>query len=409
MMDDAEPAAAHHYRPGAQPYGEMESPCDMTCCGDDECDFLTQFPFPFSLPERLYFRGEYLMWWSKAPTLPPLVTTSQAGTAQAQAGVLGLSTTSVLFGDGSTPLGMASGARLMLGSWLGPCQDTGVEVSYLFLGNQAATFSANEQTNSILARPILNVQSGSQNADLVAFPGVRTGAVNVRIENEVNSLEVLLRRVLVQDCGWRLDFLGGYRHGWFAEDLAIDTTSTVTATTTPVAAGTVQQLSDRFSTNNQFDGADLGFAVQTQYERWSLEFLTKLALGSTQSRVDIAGSTITTTPPATAGGTPVTVRNNGGLLALPSNIGHYEQRGFSVLPELGANLTCYLTPRLKATCGYTLLYWSRVARPGDEIDLNVNPSQFNAGRLSGLAAPQFRYITSDLWVQGLSFGLDYQF
>ncbi len=389
----------HHRRPNPPTLGELISPFGMEYRGDDECDSLPPFPFP----DRLYFRGEYLLWWNKSPTLPPLVTTSPAGTAQAQAGVLGQSMTSVLFGDDSIPLGAHSGARLTLGSWFYPCQETGVEVSYMFLGNQAATFGANDQSNPILARPFLNVQTGNQDASLVAFPGVRTGSVNVSLGNELNSLELLVRRVLVQDCGWRLDFLGGYRHGWYAEDLAIDTTSTVTATNLPVPTGTVQQVSDRFSASNQFDGAELGFAVQSHCERWSLEFLTKLALGSTQSRVDIAGSTTTTTP----GAAPV--QNTGGILALPSNIGHYEQRGFSVMPELGANLTCYLRPRLKATFGYTLLVWSRVARPGDAVDLNVNPSQFPPGQLNGLASPQSRFSTSDLWVQGLSFGLDYQF
>src|SRR5262245_36483289 len=44
---------------------------------------------------------DLLAWSVKGDRLPPLVTTSPAGTPFAQAGVLGLSTTSVLFGDSS--------------------------------------------------------------------------------------------------------------------------------------------------------------------------------------------------------------------------------------------------------------------------------------------------------------------
>ena len=46
------------------------------------------------------------------------------------------------------------------------------------------------------------------------------------------------------------------------------------------------------------------------------------------------------------------------------------------MPEIGFTLGYDLTSRLKATVGYTLLYWSNVARPGDQIDLNVDSRQF---------------------------------
>jgi len=43
--------------------------------------------------------AEYLLWSAKGDKLPPLVTTSPAGTLQPQAGVLGTPGASVLFGD----------------------------------------------------------------------------------------------------------------------------------------------------------------------------------------------------------------------------------------------------------------------------------------------------------------------
>ena len=74
---------------------------------------------------------------------------------------------------------------------------------------------------------------------------------------------------------------------------------------------------------------------------------------------------------------------------------------------------------MKATFGYSLLYLSQVARPGDQIDasgqaagstnVNVNPSQLSGGDLTGVPSPQHRFITTDFWAQGLSFGLDYRF
>ena len=57
-------------------------------------------------------------------------------------------------------------------------------------------------------------------------------------------------------------------------------------------------------------------------------------------------------------------------------------------------------------------YYSRgpsVARPGDQIDRNINTSQLPPGDLSGIASPEMSFVTSDFWAQCLSFGLDYRF
>ncbi len=79
------------------------------------------------------------------------------------------------------------------------------------------------------------------------------------------------------------------------------------------------------------------------------------------------------------------------------------------MPEIGLTLGYDLTPRLKATVGYTLLYWSDVARPGDQIDLNVDPAQLAGPHQTTGAKPAFVLHTSDFWAQGLNLGLDYRF
>jgi hypothetical protein len=99
-------------------------------------------------------------------------------------------------------------------------------------------------------------------------------------------------------------------------------------------------------------------------------------------------------------------------LAQASNIGRYNQNQFCVVPELGANVGYQLTPRLRLICGYTFIYWSRVARAGDQIDFNVNGSQLPN---SGIAPtgdtrhPAFAFQQTDFWAQGINAGLDYRF
>ena len=90
-------------------------------------------------------------------------------------------------------------------------------------------------------------------------------------------------------------------------------------------------------------------------------------------------------------------------------MGTHDSQQFSLLPEIGFTLGYDLTSRLKATAGYTLLYWSNVARPGDQIDLNVDSRQFPPPQTGTFTKPEFALHTSDFWAQGLNLGLEYRF
>ena len=58
----------------------------------------------------------------------------------------------------------------------------------------------------------------------------------------------------------------------------------------------------------------------------------------------------------------------GGLLAQSTNIGHYSQDNFAVVPELDLNLGFQFTRHTRVVVGYDCLYWSKVARAGEQID-----------------------------------------
>ena len=62
------------------------------------------------LSNRLWFRGEALLWWIRGGETPPLLTTSPGSTPLAQAGVLGQPGTTVLFGDQELNTGLHAGA-----------------------------------------------------------------------------------------------------------------------------------------------------------------------------------------------------------------------------------------------------------------------------------------------------------
>ena len=185
-------------------------------------------------------------------------------------------------------------------------------------------------------------------------------------------------------------------------DLVGSVTSSGTAAVPP--PGTTVTAADTFHTRNEFNGGEIGFATQWHRSRWSLDTSLKLGIGQTSTQVIINGGS-----QVFANGTSLPYA--GGMLALPSNMGTFSSQQFSVMPELGCTLGYDLTSRLKATVGYTLLYWSNVARPGDQIDLNVDPGQFPppttaTGARPGAFQPPHM---SDFWAQGVNLGLDYRF
>ncbi|MGI9457509.1 MAG: BBP7 family outer membrane beta-barrel protein, partial [Aeoliella sp.] len=336
---------------------------------------------------RFYGRAEYLLWWFDGMHVPPLVTGSPANTPQAQAGVLGQPDTEILFGNGEILSGSRDGVRFMLGMWINDYQDIGIEGDLLFFGTESTGFSATGvQGAPILARPFFNmvpidaegdILPPAEDAELVSFPGLVEGTVRVNARSEFSGAGLRLRAAMCcQELGsgcnscnpcapaappWgvsRIDIIGGYRYLQLDERVLIreDLTSLQTNN-----LGTFD-IFDRFDTSNKFHGADVGFIWEWETAKWSFEFLSKVAIGNTNQRVNIRGQT-------TVSNNGASFTNDGGLLALRSNIGTYQRDVFSMVPELGVTLGYRITPRLRATVGYTLLYWSRVVRPGDHIDL----------------------------------------
>ena len=400
-MTPAGPAVGPAFVPGEMggPAGPCCDGCDYACgFSGDTCDGL----WPLG-QNRFWFRGEYLLWWTAGAHIPPLLTTSPAGTSQANSGVLGQPGTTILFGNQTLDEGTRNGGRLTLGYWLNRCDETGVEVSYLGLGRSTEQFQDGSDGAPILALPFFNVESGLQDSVVLAYPNVSQGIFTAVATNDFQTLEVLLRQAMVRNCCSRVDLVAGYRFARLDDSLALNA-DMVTTGTSPVPVGTTIDVFDSFRTRNEFNGGELGLVAELHRCRWSLESTMKIALGDTHSIVDINGSTVNMVP---GGGATV---YSGGMLALPSNMGGHSTDQFSVIPELGVTLGYDLTCRLRATFGYSFMYWSGVARPGEQIDSNLNPSQFPP---PASTAPYYRPAvlqrTSDFWAQGLNFGLDYRF
>lgn len=425
---DGAPLQAPRYRGGAAPSAGPstiydDAPEGAACgepaegCGACEtgwgCEEGCDRVFPYlGCRGPIRVSGEALVWWTKAASAPPLVTSGPAGSA----GLLDQNGTTILVGGVGLDPGARPGGRFSVAYWFCPCEDLGIEATFLFLSSKSFDFSqASANDNPILSRPFFNAFLARQDAVLIASPNVAiNSSINVDLNSELQSFELVSRDAIYRQPGQRVDFIFGYRYGRFIEGLGVNQAFTAGPDSLIFQEGTLVQAADTLSASNEFHGLELGIAGQARYCRWSLEGLMKLALGGTRSHVTVDGSTTITVPGVAS------VTTAGALLAQPTNIGRYSQTGFSVMPEVGLTVGYNITRRLRATVGYSLLYWSQIARPGDQIDagtvagsrtvnVNVNPTQFSGGALNGMPSPQYRFVTTDFWAQGISAGLDWRF
>lgn len=353
--------------------------------------------------QMLWTSGDFLLGWIQGMTIPPLATTSPAGTPRATAGVLGQSTTTVLFGNQRVATGVRPGGDVNVGLWFDEHQTFGIDAGFLILSGTSTTFNASSDGTTILARPITDATTGAPAAILIGFPGFSSGSLTAKASSNVfDGVNVdVFERVSCSKC-WRLDALLGYRYFHLGEDL--DITGTNLPTAAPFVPGTSIVAGDHFGTRNNFNGGAFGLRAVLPFERVSLDLLAKVDVGWMQEDVTINGSTTTTVP----GSAPVTAA--GGLLALSTNSGTFHKGHWAVVPELGANLGWRLNSATKLRVGYTFLFLPQVSRPGDQIDLTVNQTLLpNGGPASGPNRPAFNLNTTSFWVQTLNLGVEISF
>ena len=352
-----------------------------------------------------WVEADYLATVVQGMNTPPLVSTGPAAAVQTTA-LETLSSTaaaSVLYGGERIGEDVRSGIRLGFGEWFTP--EFGVGAAYTHYGSLSKTFYRESSGDPVLARPFFNVEPGQVGVDseLIAAPGIYAGNIHVQFDSRLEGAEILAR--------WRVNggqLIAGYRYLRFAEALTItDIRQALAGAPDPLTTGTLLSEMDRFATRNDFNGLTLGAGSQWTNGRWMSDVTLLVGFGSARHRAVIDGET-TVYVPLPGGGVDVTTTSAGLLAQQIDNIGQYEDRRFAMVPELGLQLGYAINSSVRATVGYRLLYWSRVVRPGDLIDEELNLSQLS-GPINGLRRPAFAWNYTDLWAQSLTFGLDATF
>ncbi|MBL8794548.1 MAG: BBP7 family outer membrane beta-barrel protein [Planctomycetia bacterium] len=391
-------------------------------------------PLPFgathealAYPYLGWLKMEALLWWVKDGPLPePLLTTGPVG--EPDVAVLGTPGTRIVIGAEDQDYGTFFGGRWTWGTWFDPSRKCGLEVRGFTLERRAVLLNAeSDATGSpILARPFIDATTGQERRAFVTFPNDFVGGLGVTLSDHLWGIETnLLVNVLAggvprqaRQCPWgewRLGLLAGVRYLDLCEDLTIQQVTRLIGARVANFGGTVVTrpsilfLSDGFAARNQFYGGQVGGQLEWAHGALAVELLGKLAIGGCHETLKITGATGLDRFP----GFTSLQTLEGALLASPTNIGRQGTERFCFVPELGATVGWQCSSHVRLSAGYSFMYWSRVVRPGDQMDRTVDLSRLpinpNPNAPLGPERPARRFVESDYWAQGLHFGFEVRY
>jgi hypothetical protein len=373
----------------------------MVPTGDDAICPLPACAGPFVARDHFRLSAEYLMWWTSGVHAPPLVTTGPATSD----GIIGQPGVATLAGDERVSPTFRSGARFGFEWFFGPRQVWGIDGHFFFLTTNTSNETFTSDQYPLLARPFFNVNQGIPFSEVVASPGLLTGAVNVHTSTSLWGADLNLRRNLYEGCAFNIDAFAGYRYLRLDDELSIqEYAAAVPGATLPatIPANFVNASAiDSFKTSNQFNGSQFGLNFECNKGNWVFTFRPSIAAGVTSSTLDVYGG-------QTSVFTNGIVSTPGGLLALNSNIGHYTHNSFAVVPEATFNIGYDVSRHCRLFVGYNMLWWSSVLRPGAQINpyLDVNRiNGFPAANPITNTQPFVPLKDQSFFAQGLNFGL----
>jgi hypothetical protein len=355
-------------------------------------------------------QADYVLWSVQGFQTPALVARDVPGTARSAVGIPGTAGQQILSGNARQTGDLRSGFYINGGVWLDECRQWALSGDFFFLSTGTDNGRFSSAGDPPLSRPFFNVATNAPDAELVSFPGVLSGTVSVTARNTFAGGGAFLQRNLCcafdgcDPCnprGYRIDLLAGYRT-YRLDDFLQIREDLLAVGPGPVQPGTTIVVTDRFRTENMFNGALVGLSGSALYGNWSFNLRAGAALGDMHRVLDVAGSTVVTVP-----GQPPSVRN-GGLLAQPTNSGRFTSDTFTVVPELRLTVGYRITQCIYAHVGYTFVYLPSLWRVGDQIDRGIDPIQLTGGT-STLGRPAPVLASSGSVVQGMNFGLTFRY
>ncbi|MCS6851623.1 MAG: BBP7 family outer membrane beta-barrel protein [Gemmataceae bacterium] len=357
-------------------------------------------------PGMVWASIDYILWWvEEAPIAIPLVTTGPP----ASLGILGNFGTRVIFGNEDLDYSVISGGRISLG--VSNREHTlGLFGTVFMLEDKSATFTptSNPEGLPLLARPFINAVTGLETSLISAAPGTASGGVNMGTDLFLWGAEANGVVQIYSDVMFSLDGLLGFQFLDLEEKLRMHSDFNLAPGNSQSFFGqtfsfpAAFQVHDAFHTKNYFYGGQVGVLTELRCNRFYSTFTARCGIGSTHQTLTINGT-------SRVAGNGQILSVPGGLLAVASNIGREDRNFFTVVPRGEVNVGYELTRWMRVYVGYTFIYWSSVIRPGMQLDRVVNLaqvplSQFYGGEVDPIR-PRSMFNPTDIWIQGVNFGL----
>jgi hypothetical protein len=363
------------------------------------------------------FDADYVLW-----TIPNHQRTVVAGTP----GPPSTSTTTGTdtLGDEHLDRRIISGARFALGCWMteaspwvpgGQVPYLGAETRFFFTGQRSVGFTDGQ--SGTLERPFLDLNNQQPSAAIVAAPGIASGTLSGTAKENMWGAEANLWKLLQFDgtstvvCS--LEGMVGLRYLDYHESIGLNQFSLFDNNLQALPqgaflAGNTITEQESFATRNQFWGGQLGVRGRLYFENVIVSGQFQLALGDTDEQITIRGRQTRTLP----GG--LTFTSPGALLALPSNIGRFNREKFTQVPEISTNIAHSVTDYLTLSLGFSALYWSRLAKPADQVDRAIDITQIPnfpgaAAVPTGQQRPGVPFSQSNLWLIGTTINAELKF
>ncbi len=167
---------------------------------------------------------------------------------------------------------------------------------------------------------------------------------------------------------------------------------------TPINQTFAANSYDSIKCTNTFYGGNLGLDVQSYFGQVFFEGRAKVALGAMRQGVDIYSISYSPT------------LNSGGILFNPGDVGNKKRTQISAIPELDLKIGYQFNHYCRVYVGYDGFVVYNVLRPANQIQAGNTVQVTVAGttNTTNIAQDSFRFMSSNLYIQGINFGVEFR-
>jgi hypothetical protein len=392
----------------------------------------------------VWIECEYLLWAIKKNPVPtPLVT--EGSLSDPIVAALGQPGTKIKLGKDHIDMGWINGMQVTAGFWLNSSQKIFLEANYFLLPTTTRKnhlHTSGEVGSPTYAVPIYDVTglwglNGVPGETIYLLPGPLDdgpgfrGDFQLKLSSQFQGAQLNGAYQMTKQRLYPFHILAGFRWLQLKEQLQFQV-STSTVPDFSFGFG-FADTKDTFKTDNDFYGGQIGLGTGYAGQHIDLKGVFQVGMGAMLETIRIHGTS------KTSGGNlfyetrnTADERLKGGIFAQKTNRGTYHRQVFAAVIDAHLQANWKATRYLEFGIGYSFLWISALARPGNQIDRKINPTRTALATASretvgtqqaptpfgmpgpaqpvqGPKRPKFSLKNSDFWAQGLTVGLTVRF